>query len=317
MKDKPLVVFTLPYGKENFRKVEEAGFTLLYLDEESLQEGDLPSETEVLVCYSPFNRINLSRLPRLKLIHLVSKGVNQVPVEGVRQQGIEVVNNGDATSVPIAEWIVAMILMLLKNSPGIHGRQRRKVWEPDRSVMELAGKRICILGTGNIAGQAALRLKPFLTDLTGINSTGRPVDGFDRCYSLKDLDHVLHNTDILVSTLPATAETEKLIDSRRLSLLKKGALFINISRGAITDEQSVLDSLESGHLKGAALDVFEKEPLNRESPLWSTDNLIITPHNSFLSDAYRQRVFDVVFENLKRYLKGETLNNRVDFDRGY
>ncbi len=317
MQNKPLVVFTFPYGRENFRKIELEGYEVAYINEDKITGNEIPGNTEVLICYDPFDKVDISNLEKLKFIQLVSKGINQAPREKIKKAGIIVANNGNATSIPIAEWIITMILMLLKNSSTMYNNMRKKIWNEDRNISELAGKNIIFLGTGGIAVEAASRLKAFGVEITGINRSGRAVAGFDRCCSLAQLANLLPECDILVSAIPATSETENLINKKTLSLLKKDACFINISRGSVVNEEDLLAKLKEGVLRGAALDVFKQEPLAADSPLWDAADIIITPHNSYLSDAYRDRVFDVIFGNLKNYISGKPLNFTVDFEKGY
>ncbi len=317
MHNKPVVVFTFPYGKENFLKIEQEGYEVVYINEEKMTGDEMPENTEVLVCYDPFAKVDISKLDKLKFIQLVSKGINQAPREKIKNAGIIVANNGNATSIPIAEWIITMILMLLKNSSFIYKNMNDKIWNEDRNISELAGKRVIILGTGGIAIEAASRLKAFGVEITGINRSGRAVAGFNRCCSLDQFNNLLPECDILVSAIPATSETKNLINKKTLSLLKKDACFINISRGSVVNEDDLIEKLNDGSLRGASLDVFKQEPLSSDSPLWDAANIIITPHNSYLSDAYRNRVFEVIFKNLKKYKSGKTLDFVVDFEKGY
>ncbi len=131
------------------------------------------------------------------------------------------------------------------------------------------------------------------------------------------LNTFISKCDVAVSTLPSTPETFHLLDAHAFSIMKKGSSIINVSRGSIIDETALIEKIKEGHFRGVALDVFEKEPLDTDSPLWTFDNVIITPHNALYSDLYDTRVFEMIYDNLKRYLQKEELVNPVDFDKGY
>ena len=311
------VLFTYHYGEEKMKFIEDMGYELLVVNENEISNTDEISDIDILVCYNPFEKLDISLLRRLKWIQLSSIGIDQLPKQKVRDQGIVVTNNKSGYSIPMGEWIVMNMLELLKNSKAFYKRQTQKKWQMDTSVLELYNKTVCFIGTGSIAQEAAKRLQGFDVKVIGINTSGREVEHFHRCFPMEELNQALAQSDIVVLSIPYTKETHHLINEKNIGFLKEDACLINIARGSIIEEGALVEALRKGSLRGAALDVFEEEPLREQSPLWEMENVIVTPHNSWVSEMRNERRYQIIYENLKRYAAGETLRNIVDIDKGY
>jgi Phosphoglycerate dehydrogenase and related dehydrogenases len=310
-------LFTYDYGKVNMKKIEELGYDITLVDEKEITYAENLKDTEVLVCYNPFSTLDIDRLEKLKWIQLSSIGIDQVPKDIVLKKDIIITNNKGGYSIPIGEWIVMDILNLIKRSTYFYKKQNEKHWKMDAKVLELYGKTVAFIGTGTIAVEAAKRLRGFGVNVLGVNTKGRDVEYFNKCYSMSNIDKVLNESDVVIVTLPYTKDTHHLINENKFSCMKNNMFFINIARGAIVDEKALINNLENGKVAGAALDVFEEEPLPESSPLWNMDNVIITPHNSWISELRNERRFNLIYENMKRYIKSEDLINVVDVNKGY
>ena len=309
-------LFDYNYGEEKIKKLEKLGYDIKLLDLKRIDYDEL-SETEVLMCYNPFNALDISRMKKLKWIQLSSTGIDQIPLDYVKSADIIVSNNKGGYSIPMGEWIVLEILEMLKHSAKFHENQKKKIWRYDKGVMELCGKTVGFLGTGTIARQAAKRLKGFEVKILGLNTRGSDVEYFDKCFSSKEMNEILRLSDIVVLTMPYTEETYHLINSERINHMKTGAYLVNVARGAIVDEDALIESLKNGKIAGVSLDVVEKEPLTEDSPLWSMENVIITPHNSWISEKGNDRRFELIYENMKNYAQGSDMKNVVDLNKGY
>lgn len=270
---------------------------------------------DVLVTYNSFGKLDISKMKNLKYIQLGSTGFDQVPTDKIINRDIILCNNKGVYSIPIAEWIVLMILQIYKNSKSFYNKQNKKQWSCDYNVCEIYGKKIVFLGTGAIALEAAKRLKAFGVEVWGCNMDGRSIKYFDKCFSQYDMDKVLKNCDVVVSTIPYTKHTYKLIDKSKFEVMKEGSSFINVGRGKIVNED---DLIEYAHkFRGIALDVFQEEPLKEESKLWDLDNIIITPHNSWVSEQDSVRNFNLFYNNLKKFISNKELDNKVEIEKGY
>ncbi|WP_276576077.1 phosphoglycerate dehydrogenase [Oceanirhabdus seepicola] len=310
------VLFTHDYGEEKFNLIRDMGYEIVYLREDVEFNEEELKDIEVLVCYNPFKNLDISKLDNLKLIQLSSTGIDQIPRDRLKKD-VTVSNNKGGYSIPIGEWIIMSILNLMKNTYKLFRQQQDKKWKMNKRCLEIYGKKVGFLGTGTLAAEGAKRLQGFGTEITGFNTNGRIVDNMDLCYSLKDVHEVIGKCDVVVCTLPYTEETHELINNDFISKMKDGVLFINVSRGMLVNEKDLIKNLKNGKIKGAALDVFYEEPLPKDNELWNLENVIISPHNSWMSEMRNERRFKGIIENLRRYKEGREVINKVDMKEGY
>lgn len=309
------VLFTYDYGKEKMDHIESLGCEIILRNEKGLVYDEGMAGAEVLVCYNPFDTLDLEKLGDLKLILLSSIGVDQVPRQHVSERGIILTNNKGGYSVPIGEWVVLKVLEMAKNSRLLERQQRELKWKMDTNVIEIFGMKVAFLGTGTLAVESAKRLQGFGLHITGYNTSGTDARYFDKCRKLSGFITDASEYDIVVSTLPSTEHTRHFISDKALGAMKQGCMLVNVSRGDIIDERALID--HSAKFRGIALDVFESEPLSEYSPLWKLENVYISPHNSWISQMRNERRFETIYENLKRYMAGQELINIVDLKKGY
>ncbi|MGH4122779.1 MAG: phosphoglycerate dehydrogenase [Clostridium sp.] len=308
-------LFTYNYGGDKIKDIKAFGYDVKVIPEEGLIYNDDLEEVEVLVCYDPFKTLDIEKMKKLKWIQLSSIGIDQLPIEYVKNTSIIITNNKGGYSIPMGEWVVLKTLELFKNSKMLYENQSKRKWKMDTSIMELYGKTIGFIGTGTIATEAAKRFQGFGVNIVGVNTDGRDIEYFNRCYA--DLNEMLKLCDVVVATIPYTKATHHLINEERFMEMKTGAYFINVARGSIVDEGALLKNLTNGKLAGAALDVYEEEPLKENNSLWDLSNVILTSHNSWISEMRNERRFDIIYKNMKKYLKGEGLVNTVNLKKGY
>ncbi len=275
------------------------------------------AEAEVLLTWNlPME--NLAEVaPKLKWIHCTSAGVEHMLPMDWLPEGVTLTNNSGIHSAKVGEFGLMSILMLHSQIPALVTNQRTAVYE-SRYCSKIAGKTVVVLGTGSLGGSVAKMIKPLGVETIGVNRSGRGVEGCDRCVTTTELDDVLPLADYLLIATPDTAETRGLMDKRRLDLMKQTAGIINIGREAVMDYDTLCDKLDEGSLAGAILDVFDPEPIAPESRLWSTKNLIITPHVSADDgEAYVPLTLGLFFQNMELFLAGRPLLNPVDPRLGY
>lgn len=310
-------LITQKYTEEEMKMLEDLGYKLIFKDERDISLTDDIKDIDLMLCFNPFDKIDISLMPNLKWIQLLSAGINQVPEDKVIKQNIILTNNRGGYSIPIAEWIVLKLLEMINNSREFYEKQNKKIWKMDTSLLEIHGKTIGFIGTGSIAQEAAKRLQAFGVNIIGINSSGKKADCFDECYSIDNISNVIKDCDFIIVAVPYTEKTHHLLDEEVFSNMKDGTYLINIARGSIIDEEALIRNLESGKIAKAALDVFEVEPLPENSPLWDMENVIITPHNSWASEMNFRRRFEIAYKNMKKYKDNEILINVIDLSRGY
>lgn len=308
---------TFKYTDEEFKSLRDLGYQIIYKNEKDLTFSQEIKDIDTMVCFDPFDKIDIEMFPNLKWVQLLSAGINHIPVDKILKQNITLTNHRGGYSIPIAEWIVLKTLEMYKNTREFYQRQDAKLWKMDTSILEIYGKTIGFIGTGSIAQEAAKRFKGFEVNIIGINSTGRQVEYFDQCFSVDNINQLVKQLDVIVVSVPYTDRTHHLIDESVLNNVKEGAYLINIARGNIVDQKALIKSLTSKKIKKAALDVFETEPLPQDNPLWNMDNVLISSHNSWASEMNRKRRYDIAYKNMKNYINKEKLINVIDLKKGY
>ncbi|WZL75047.1 phosphoglycerate dehydrogenase [Clostridiaceae bacterium 35-E11] len=310
-------LFTYDYGHENMNRIRALGYEIRYVHEREAKIDVQNKDAEVLVCYNPFSTLDITQMKHLKWIQLSSIGIDQAPLDYIKTKGILLTNNKGGYSIPMGEWIVMKVLEMYKNSRKLYAQQQNKQWKMDKSLLELYGKTLGFIGTGSIAIEAAKRLQGFGVKTLGLNTLGKQVKYFDACYPMGSMKEMLKKCDVVILTIPYTAKTHHLINKDTMNAMKDQVYLVNVSRGSIIDEKALISYLKQGKIRGAALDVFEEEPLSQDSPLWNLEHVIVTPHNSWISEMGNVRRFEMIYENLSRYIKGEVLKNRIEVEKGY
>ncbi len=244
--------------------------------------------------------------PKLQWLHSYSAGTDHAVFSMLAERGVMITNSPGASAPPIAETVMMYLLALTRRLPDWFDAQRDRVWAPHQ-ITELAGARLAVVGMGPIGLEVIARAQAFSMRVVGVRRT---ISGDEPCptHRIADLARVVGEADVVVSALPLADETRNLFDRSMLSAMAPGALFVNVGRGESVDEDALVDLLESGHLGGAALDVFATEPLDRSSALWSLPNVIITPHSSGASTTTGRRAAQIFIDLLGRLMAGEELD---------
>ncbi len=286
-------------ARDHVAALEAMGHQVCLLPQERDPLPCDPAWVEGVVCNGLFLHHDLDGFPALRFIQLTSAGLDRVPLERIRARGIRLFNARGVYSVPMAEFALSGVLALCKQSRFFTDRQRERRWEKRRDLRELYGRAVTILGCGSVGTECAGRFAAFGCAVTGVDLFPRADVAFAAMLPLERLDELLPGTDVLVLTLPLSPETRHLLDARRLALLPADALVVNISRGAVLDEAALIAALRAGRLSGAVLDVFETEPLPDSSPLWTMENVILTPHNSFVGEGNDARLSRLILDRLR------------------
>lgn len=226
-----------------------------------------------------------------------------------------------AFGTAISEYVIGGVLALGRNLFLYRKHQRRHIWQEIPQGNLLYGKNALILGCGDIGISTAEKLRAFGMNVTGIRRTPAPTRSFDRVFGMDMLEELLPETDLLICCLPHTSETVGLLSEKRIALLKRGAMLVNVGRGTLIDEPALIKALKYGNIFGAVLDVSAQEPLPENSPLWDMENVLITPHISGPSFGHfpevERRIAEICADNISRYLSGRPLVNVIDRSKGY
>ena len=256
----------------------------------------------------------MGKCPNLKWLQTWSAGVAPYLAPGVLPEGCMLSSAVGCYGPAVSEHMLSAALALMKKLPAYRDNQNAHSWADEGIVKSFEGATVLMLGTGDIGSHFAQLAKALGAHTMGLNRhPEKPVAGMDELHPLSDLDQWLPQADVVAMSLPETPETYHLMDERRLRLMKPDAILVNAGRGSGVDDLALADVLNSGHLWGAALDVTEPEPLPADHPLWTCKNLLLTPHTAGGDklDATIRRIAALSLENLKRYLAGEELRNRM------
>jgi phosphoglycerate dehydrogenase-like enzyme len=250
-------------------------------------------------------------------IQSASAGVDGLLFPGLVESHVVVTNSRGVFDGAIAEYVLGLILMFSKGLRGVLERQRRKQWK-HHDTETLAGKRVLVAGVGPI-GRAVGRVCGELGMVVrGVGSTARGRDDVFRVvFGPDELADACSWADYVVNVLPGTERTRHLFDGHVFAAMRPSARFVSVGRGSTVDETALVHALQEGALGGAALDVFEEEPLPDDSPLWDLSNVIVSPHMSGDFAGWREALVELFVENLERYVTGRPLENVVDKERGY
>jgi phosphoglycerate dehydrogenase-like enzyme len=255
------------------------------------------------------------KAPRLKWLHAFNVGVDHPIYHEMLARGVRLTTSSGSTAEPIAQTAIAGMLMLARNFPHWLAAQRKHLWDPMRGSdvpRDLRGQTALVLGLGRIGSEFARLARALGVKVIGVRrSTTQPTAAVDEIHPPARLAELLPRSDWLIIACPLTDETRGLISAALLARLPCGARVINVARGEIIDQHALIAALESGHLGGAYLDVFDPEPLPADSPLWELPNVLVTPHNSSVASGNDRRVFEIFTDNLGRWSRGETLVNEV------
>ena len=254
--------------------------------------------------------LSILKATSVKWMHTFSAGVDSPFFVQLMERGVRLTNSSGATASPIAQTTVLYMLALSRNVRAWFQHQEKHEWAR-QEFAELDGARLAVLGMGPIGIEIA-RLGVALN--MNVEAIRRTPTGSEPCptFSFDQLPRVLAHADWVAVALPLTDDTRQIFDTKTFAIMKPGAHFINVGRGELVDEDALIAALQSGHLAGAALDVFATEPLPADSPLWDMDNVIITPHSSSASAQSGLRSEEIFLKNLARYVAGEPMLNEVN-----
>ncbi|MCI2775002.1 phosphoglycerate dehydrogenase [Staphylococcus petrasii] len=280
---------------------------------------ELKKELDILIGYSSgVDKAFIESCPNLKWITWYATGVNNLPLEYIKEREIILTNTRGVQAKQLAEFILAFILDDYKKMRTSYINQKEHKYDSTLTGRRLDGEKILFLGTGAIAQRAVKLLSPFDVEIVGVSKSGREKPGFTETYKIEDLDNVIGEADIIINSLPETQETYHLLNQSHFKKMKDEALFINVGRGTIVAQEDIVEVLKNKLIRHAYLDVFENEPLEADNPLYALDNVTITDHITGNDVNIKKDATEIFERNLYDFLnKNEVNENRVDLDKGY
>lgn len=252
--------------------------------------------------------------PRLELFQLASAGYDKCDLATLRVMGVRLATSSGLAAPSIAEFVMGRLLAEWKHFRTLDAQQHAHVWTQQLGA-EVAGRTLGIVGLGSLRRAIARRAKAFDMMVLATRASAQPGDtdpDVDELHPASTLDELLPRCDAVVATLPANESTFDMFDASRFGAMAEGAVFVNVSRGSLVVEPDLVESLRSGHLRAAVLDVTRVEPLPADDPLWDAPNLYLSPHTSTSLDRYADNLVDLAADNLNRFVEGQPLRNEVD-----
>lgn len=341
MSDAIKVLITLDFGDAIIQKLREISPRLEIISRPARTYSDISAtvwqEAEILYTLGVYPPADT--MPKLKWVQSHSAGVDKILTQPFLQSHPEIIvtSTRGIHATKMAEYIIGMCIALGHKFPQMRADFLKKEWSPDRhekfTPFELRGATIGIVGYGAIGREVARLAKCFgmgvlaskrnvkeveETDHYAPEGTGDKYgNSFDRLYPPQALATMVRDCDFVVITTPLTEKTRNLYDEKIIQAMRPGSYLVNVGRGGVLDEKALVHALKSGHLAGAALDVFETEPLPEDHPLWNAPNIVITPHIAGGMLTYHAKAAEIFEENLQRYLEKKPLLNVVDRTEGY
>jgi len=298
-------------------------FRVVHLSDYKSLSEHIP-DTEVLITWS-VRPEQIKSAHKLRWIHSPAAAVHQLMYPELIESDVVLTNARDVHGPVVAEHVIAQILTLAKKIPqavrfqGKHLWAQEALWNELPRIREIAGATLGLIGVGSIGREVAKRAAALGMHVIAVREhpEKETPEGVEAVFGPDQLDRLLAQADYVILAAPVTPNTTSLMNAERLRKMKTDACLINVGRGPLIDDAALADALREHRIGGAALDVFPKEPLASDSPLWDLDNLLITPHTAALTEKLWSRHYELIRENLRRYLTGEPLLAAVDKRTGY
>lgn len=295
-----LITHALSATQDELQQLAQLGLTITVHPDERVPVVH-PEQYEAVICNGLFQFHDIRLFSNLRFIQLTSAGMDRLPMDAIRARGIRVFNAAGVYAVPMAEWTILALLEIYRSARFFLENQAARNWEKNRSLEELCGKTACIVGFGAYGQEVARRLGAFGVRRIVVNRTLYHGPLAEASFPLSCLDEVLPQVDLVILALALTPQTQHVLGRRQLALMRPDAVIVNAARGALVDEAALIEALAENRLRGAALDVFEAEPLPLGSPLWADPRVYVFPHNAFAGNGTHRRMMEVVARNLRHW----------------
>lgn len=290
------------YTESQKEKLSSLGFRIHFVQQEKDSLPLAAAEVDATVCNGLFLSHKIEEFSQLKFIQLTSAGFDRVPVDYIKTKGIVLHNARGVYSVPMAEWALYQALEHYKHGWFFKNEQEHHQWTKHRGLRELSGSQVAVVGAGNVGQEVAKRFGALGCHVTGFDIHTNDTPFFDEMVLTTSLLERIGTYDVVVITAPLFPSTRGIISYDVMKGMKENAMLVNIARGGLIDQEALVTIFSERKDLFAALDVFETEPLEEDSPLWKMENIAISPHNSFVSDRNNERMFEVMYQHLKIFI---------------
>lgn len=312
-----IVVNTYPFQNTGLLKLKEDFKELDFAFVNSVDElPDALNDADALITFLLKKEL-IEKAGKLKWIQALSAGVDFYPLNYIQENNIALTTGKGVHKIHMSEYAISMLIIAARRIDTMIINQTKSLWNQGIPQEEIYGKKLGIIGLGSIGKEIAKKAAVMGMEVYGIKNTVAPVESVKEVYSIDKLDIIAKNCDYIINLLPHTPETNKIIDSSFFDLLKSNAVVLNMGRGGTVNEQDLLSALTDRKFRLYISDVFEKEPLPEDNPLWKLDNIVITPHLCGPNTHYLDKAYVIIKKNIENLLEGKDLENIYSFVKGY
>ncbi|HEX3025666.1 MAG TPA: D-2-hydroxyacid dehydrogenase [Clostridia bacterium] len=285
----------------------------------SLSDGELKEIDGLITFGNDIPVPVIDKMPKLSWIHIAQSGINDLPFDKLIEREIIVTTSKGINSITIAEYVIGMMINVIRNNYTFYQAQKRGEWDFNTTLDEIYGRTLGIIGLGMVGKEIAKRGKALGMRVIALEKFKiENPENVDQLILHDEKELIFRESDFIVTSLPLTDETLHFVDEKELSLMKPTSYLINVGRGPVVNESALINTLKARKIAGAVLDVFEVEPLPKESELWSLDNVILTPHVAGdRQSSYYQRVLDLFYYNLEKYPESGKMKNVPNLKLGF
>ncbi len=313
-----IIVNTFPFDtaklKELPKDFPDINFEFTNTEEDLIEK--IPNADALLTMKLKDEHLELAQ--KLEWIQGLMAGVDYLPLDTIEKRGIILTTGRGIHKNHMTEYALSMMILDARSLDQLIIKQQNKEWDPNFKQDEIKGKTLGIIGLGSIGQELARKASFMGMDVIGVKRSYSPVPHVRKIYTNDEVEEVFKNSDYIVNLLPFTPETEKFVGEKLMSIMKPTACMLNLGRGGTVDEEALYNALKNKVFRKYISDVFETEPLPKESPLWDLDNIVITPHICGPNINYMDKAYDIVKENIEKYQKDKsTMINQYSFKRGY
>ncbi|WP_207695660.1 hypothetical protein DOK67_0001648 [Enterococcus sp. DIV0212c] len=317
----PIIYLYEQMKEEQVESIRQSAPEYLVIDANRESPKVVEDDIEIMLGWDKKlgQRLLDSETSRLKWVQSISAGVDTYDLNRFAEKKVLLSNASGIHSLSISEHVLGVLLAEFRGIRTSINNQSKKDWTRDNiSYRQLSAQKMLIVGTGHIGQQLAVFAQGLGIQTYGVNTSGHVTDGFIECYSHKNMSRIVNEMDIVVNILPLTEVTYQMYNEPMFLAMKPGTVFVNVGRGPSVNTKDLIHALNTEQLSFAALDVFEEEPLPADSPLWSMDNVLITPHISGLTPNFKAKLMMIFMQNLRQFLKDKTITkNQIALNQGY
>lgn len=317
----PIIYLYEQMDKEQVASIKKIAPNYIIIDSKQEVPQEIRDDIEIMLGWDDVlgQRLLASATSRLKWVQAVSAGVDMYDLERFAEKKILLSNVSGIHSISISEHVLGVLLTEFRGLRTSIRNQEKKEWtRKNIFYQQLSQQKMLIVGTGHIGQQLASFAQGLGIQTYGVNTSGHAVAGFIECFSQKKMSQIISQMDIIVNILPLTNDTYQLYNKEMFLAMKHGTAFINVGRGSSVNTHDLIQALNSRRINFAALDVFEEEPLPKDSPLWTMKNVLITPHISGLIPEFKAKLLIIFMQNLRQFLENGTLaKNEIALHLGY